>query len=86
MAWTTMIAIYFIFWWTSLFLVLPWGLRSQQESGEIAPGTDPAAPMMPQIAAKLVWTTFVAALLFAVFYVVYVYRLITFDDLDRLFG
>ena len=27
-----------------LFAVLPWGVRSQEESGEVAPGTDPGAP------------------------------------------
>ena len=27
----TSIAIYFIIWWTVLFAVLPWGVRSQQE-------------------------------------------------------
>ena len=41
MSLTTAIAIYFIIWWIVLFAVLPWGVRSQQESGAVAPGTDP---------------------------------------------
>jgi predicted secreted protein len=86
MAWTTMLAIYFIFWWLSLFLVLPWGARSQHESGEVVPGTEPGAPVVPRMASKLGWTTLVAGVLFASFYVVYTYRLITVDGLDRLFG
>ena len=44
MAISTVIAIYFIIWWVVLFAVLPWGVHSQQESGEVAPGTDPGAP------------------------------------------
>ena len=31
----TSIAIYFIIWWTVLFAVLPWGVRSQQEYGAL---------------------------------------------------
>jgi predicted secreted protein len=83
---TTAIAIYFIIWWLTLFAVLPWGVRSQYESGEISPGTDPGAPVLPRIALKLLWTTVVASLVFALLYVIYVCRLVTFDDLDRLFG
>ena len=40
-------AIYFVIWWIVLFAVLPWGVRSQHESGDSAPGTDPGAPAMP---------------------------------------
>ena len=83
---TTALAIYFILWWLTLFAVLPWGVRSQHESGEIIPGTEPGAPTLPRIAAKLVWTTIVASILFALLYVAYVNRLITFEDLDRLLG
>ena len=79
-------AIYLTIWWIVLFAVLPWGVRSQHESGEISPGTEPGAPMLPRMAAKLVWTTVVASIVFALLYVVYVYRLITFEDLDRLLG
>jgi predicted secreted protein len=83
---TTALAIYFILWWLTLFAVLPWGVRSQHESGDIAPGTDPGAPALPRIAAKLMWTTIVSAIVFALLYVVYVYRLITFEAVDRLLG
>ena len=86
MSLTTSLAIYFIVWWVVLFLVLPWGIRSQAESGEIAHGTDPGAPAVPNLRAKLLWTTVVAAVLFGVFEVVYIYRLIALDDLAALFG
>ena len=83
---TTSIAIYFLVWWTVLFAVLPWGVRSQHESGEIAPGTDPGAPAVPALGSKLIWTTVVATLVFAAFHVVYVTRLVGLDDLATLFG
>ena len=83
---TTALAIYFILWWLTLFAVLPWGVRSQHESGEVTPGTEPGAPALPHIAAKLLWTTIVSAIVFALLYVVYVYRLITFEAVDRWLG
>ena len=86
MSLATSIAIYFIIWWVVLFAVLPWGVRSQHEGGEIAPGSDPGAPAIPGLKRKLVWTTIIAALVFALWRVVYTYRLITLDDLVALLG
>jgi predicted secreted protein len=86
MSLATSIAIYFIIWWTVLFAVLPWGVRSQHESGAITPGSDPGAPTLPRLRRKLVWTTIVAALVFALWDVVYTYRLITLDDLAAMLG
>ena len=83
---TTAIATFFLIWWVVLFAVLPWGVRSQQEGGEIAPGTDPGAPAIPRLFRKLVWTTGVSAVIFAVCYVVYVSRLVTLDGLVHLVG
>ena len=82
----TSIAIYFIIWWVVLFAVLPWGVRSQQEHGAITPGSDPGAPAIPGLKRKLVWTTIVAGIVFAFWYVVYTYRLIALDDLAALLG
>ena len=84
MAVSTAIAIYFLIWWIVLFAVLPWGVRAQGEDG--APGTDPGAPAVPHLARKLVWTTLVATVVFAVCAYVYVNALITLDDLARWLG
>jgi predicted secreted protein len=82
----TAFAIYFVLWWVVLFAVLPWGVRSQQETGEVAPGTDPGAPTVPHLVKKLIWTTIVTSVVFAAWYVVYVNRLITIDQLARWTG
>jgi len=82
----TALAIYFVIWWVVLFAVLPWGVRSQHESGEMTPGTDPGAPVLPDIKRKLVWTTIVATVVFAAWFVVYVYRLVTLDQLAGWLG
>ncbi len=66
--------------------MLPWGIRSQHETGEVTPGTDPGAPVIPALRRKLVWTTVVASLVFVACYVVYVNRLVTLDGLADLLG
>ena len=81
------LAIYFVVWWIVLFAVLPWGARSQHEDGgEIVAGTDPGAPVLPRLQAKAMWTTVISALVFGLGYAAYAYRLVTLDDLARLFG
>jgi predicted secreted protein len=82
----TLIAIYFIIWWVVLFAVLPWGVRSQQESGEYAQGTDPGAPAIHRVWWKLLWTTVIASVVFAVLYAIYFYQLITLDQLFEFAG
>jgi predicted secreted protein len=84
---TTAVAIFFLIWWVVLFAVLPWGIRSQQEHGDdIAPGTDPGAPVIPNLWRKLLWTTLVSLVIFGACYVVYVNRLVTLGGLVRPFG
>jgi predicted secreted protein len=85
MSLTTAIAVYFLIWWITLFAVLPWGVRAQDE-GERPPGSDPGAPAIPRLGAKLVWTTAVASAIFAACYVVYTRKLVTLQDLATLFG
>lgn len=85
-SWTTILAIYFVVWWVVLFAILPFGVRSQAEEGTITPGTDPGAPAIPALAAKLAWTTAVSAVLFGVAYWAYVSRLLTLENLGTLWG
>ena len=40
----TGIAVYFIIWWMTLFVSLPFRMKSQLEEGEIVEGTEVAAP------------------------------------------
>jgi predicted secreted protein len=82
----TALAIYFVIWWVVLFAVLPWGVHSQQESGEIAPGTDPGAPVLTNLRLKLIATTIVAGVVFGAWFVVYVNKLITIDQLAGWLG
>jgi predicted secreted protein len=55
------IALYFVIWWTLLFAVLPFGVRSQAEAGEIVAGSEPGAPSAPALREKAIWTTLVSS-------------------------
>lgn len=70
MSWITWGAIYFIMWWVSLFAILPFGLRTQDEAKEIVPGTTESAPRGPHILRAMLWTTLVSALICLAFYTV----------------
>ena len=82
---TTAVAIFFLIWWIVLFAVLPWGVRSQHESGPIVPGTDPGAPTIPNLKWKLLWTTVVSLAVFAACYAAYVNHLVSLDTLAEPF-
>ena len=58
------ISLYFVVWWTLLFAVLPFGVRSQAESGEVSAGSDPGAPAAPGLNEKAIWTTLLSGIVF----------------------
>lgn len=64
---STYIAIYFIVWWTVIFAVLPFGVRSQHEAGAVEDGSEPGAPMRPLLIRKALVTTVVAAVIVGLF-------------------
>lgn len=78
------IATYFICWWMVLFVVLPFGVRSQEEQGEVVEGSEPGAPSVPRIWWKFAVTTVLAVLIFVPIYAVVEYRLIPLDSIPFL--
>ena len=78
------IAIYVLIWWVVLFAMLPIGVRTQAEEGEVSPGTAESAPHRPRLLPKMVDTTVVASLVFAAVYVIIVHRVITLDQIPFL--
>ncbi len=84
MSTATAFAVYFLIWWVTLFAVLPFGVRNQEESGEVAPGTDPGAPAVHRVWWKLLWTTLIASAIFGVLYLAYTNDLIPFEWLASI--
>jgi len=63
MNWYTLAAIYFVVWWLTLFMVLPFGARSQVDAGEVIRGSEPGAPAVLRLWPKLLVTTVLAAII-----------------------
>lgn len=66
MSWFTAIVTYLTLWWVVLFCVLPIGVRSQAEMGDVTEGTDPGAPAFPNIKKKLLWTSIATAVVWSI--------------------
>ncbi|BCB19743.1 DUF1467 family protein [Bosea sp. ANAM02] len=66
------LALYFVIWWITLFAVLPFGIRSQDEAGDVVAGTEPGAPVLPGLLKKAVITSLIAAVIFVCVWYVWV--------------
>ena len=85
MSWLSSFAIYFILWWVVLFAMLPFGLRTQEEDGEVTLGTVASAPKATRhMLGAVIRTTLVSGIIFAGFYIAVVEYGFTFDDLPRI--
>ena len=82
----TAFAIYFVLWWVVLFLTLPFGVRSQHEDGEGVAGTDPGAPIVTRMGRKLIWTTVISAVIYAVAMLAYNAGYLNIERLTKLMG
>ena len=69
------LAVYFVIWWVVLFVVLPFGISSQAESGSITEGTEPGAPIVPGLVRKALITTVIGAAVFGLVWYIWA----TFD-------
>lgn len=77
------IAVYVLFWWLTLFLVLPFGVRTDEEMGKpLQHGHAESAPHRFDVRKVLVRTTVVGTLLFALYYANWTYGWVTPAMLD----
>jgi predicted secreted protein len=86
MKWTSMIAIYALFLALSVFLVLPFGIRTHDEEGiaKVAGQAD-SAPANFRPGRIALRAAILAAVLFGLFYANYIFGWIGVEDLN-LFG
>lgn len=78
------LAIYGIIWWLTLFVVLPFGVKTQEEAGMVNAGTTPSAPVHPQVWRKMAITTVLSAVIFAVIYGTIISTGMGLDDIPFL--
>ena len=83
MQFTSVIAIYSLFWVLSAFLVMPFGIRNHFETDtEMVKGQERGAPTNFKPGKILLRTTALATAAFALFYFNYTNQWITVDDID----
>ena len=87
MALSSIIAIYFMFFAFSAFLLLPFGIRTDEELGNPkVPGQADSAPHRFELKRHLLKAAVLGAVLFAIYYANWSYGWITPDDLDFYHG
>jgi predicted secreted protein len=83
MTFSSIVAIYFLFFAATAFFLLPFGVKTDEEAGTPkVPGQADSAPHKFDLKRHLLKAAIVAALLFALYYANWAYGWITPDDLD----
>ncbi len=80
---TSIIAIYVLFFIASAFILLPFGVKTDEELGaERVSGQADSAPHRFDLKRHLLKALLLAAVLFAIYYANWTYGWIEIDDLD----
>ncbi len=83
MSWGAIVAIYFLFWVSAAFLMLPFGVRTDDEVGAAKiPGQADSAPHRFDLKRHLARAAVLAAAMFALYYANWHFGWLTVDDLD----
>lgn len=89
MQWTSILAIYFLFWVICAFVLLPLGIKTHEELGvERVPGQADSAPANFRPRRVVVRATILAAIATALYVTNYIFGWIGVEDIDvsRLFA
>ena len=83
MSWPSAIAIYFLFYVAVAFIMLPFGMKTDEEVGAPrVPGQAESAPHRFELVPHLLKAAVIAAVVFGLYYANYVNGWITAEDLD----
>ena len=79
----SIIAIYFLMWVAAAFVLLPFGVRTDEEVGNaLIPGQADSAPHRFDIRRHIIRATILAAILFGLYYANWTYGWLSVDALD----
>ncbi|MEM9084640.1 MAG: DUF1467 family protein [Pseudomonadota bacterium] len=85
MQWTSILAIYFLVWVMTAFVLLPFGVKTAEEAGvEKVPGQADSAPANFRPGPLIIRATAIAAMATALYVLNYEFGWITAQDLDVL--
>jgi predicted secreted protein len=77
------VAIFLLFWTMSLFVVLPFGVRTDEEAGvEHLPGHADSSPHGFRFGQAALRATILGGILFGLFYANWIYGWVSIDMLD----
>jgi len=66
MTFASWFAVYFVLWWLCLFVVLPFGVRTQADAGEVLEGSEPGAPAMFRLWPRLLANSILTAVILVI--------------------
>lgn len=75
-----------ICWWLAFLALLPFGIKSQIEHGEVVPGSEPSAPVVANLGTKAAIAFAIALVLWAGIFSVIEFQLMTLDDIPMPSG
>jgi len=79
----SIVAIYFLFFCASAFVLLPFGVKTSEELGqELVPGQAESAPHHFDLKRHLIKAAILAGVLFAIYYANWAFGWVTPADLD----
>ena len=78
----TGIVLYAIIWFMTLFVILPFRMKSQSEDGEVVPGTPGSAPADPALRKRFLITTLVAAVVWGIVATIILTEAVSIADFD----
>ena len=78
MGWVTLLAIYFVIWWITIFVVLPFGVQRQTDGIE---GQSTGAPQSPGLLLKMGINSVLAFIIWLGIFLIDKFDLITLSDI-----
>lgn len=78
--------VFLIIWWTVLFTVLPRNIKGQAEMDDVVEGSEPGAPVDPQIKAKFWLTTKIAFVLWLIVCAIIISGIVNWDMFGEFFA
>lgn len=64
------VVVFLIVWWLFFFTMLPIGVRSQEEAGDVVEGSERGAPQSPNLTRKMWWSTVAASIVWIIYFIV----------------
>lgn len=74
------LVVFLVCWWLVFFMTLPWGVKGHHETGEeYEAGIEPGSPVKANIGIKMLITTGIATVIWAMFWAVVAFDLISIN-------